>query len=184
MKPSEIDSIVIHCSATPEGKDVTLEDIDAMHKAKGWKMVGYNYVIELDGTIREGRPISMAGAHCNTSGTSGRPYNYHSIGICYIGGIEATKDSRGRIIAKLNSRGRAIPKDTRTDAQKIALHKLVWELFAKYENITDILGHRDASPDKNGDGKISRNEWIKDCPCFDVRSEFPIAICVAERKKK
>ena len=181
MKPSDIDAIVIHCSATPEGKDVTLEDIDAMHKAKGWKMVGYNYVIELDGTVRTGRPLTMVGAHCNTAGTCGRAYNNHSIGICYIGGVEGSKDSKGRIVAKLNSRGRAIPKDTRTPAQKAALVKLVYELIDKYPNICDVLGHRDASPDKNGDGKISRNEWIKDCPCFDVRAEFPMAHCTAKR---
>jgi len=181
MRPSDIDSIVIHCSATPEGKDVTLEDIDAMHKAKGWRMVGYNYVIELDGTVRVGRPLTMDGAHCNTSGTCGRAYNSHSIGICYIGGIEGEKNSRGVIVPKLNANGRPIAKDTRTDAQKMSMHKLVMELVEKYP-ITDILGHRDASPDKNHDGKITRNEWIKDCPCFDVRSEFPIAVCAAKRK--
>lgn len=183
MKPQDIDSIVIHCSATPEGREVTLEDIDAMHKAKGWKMVGYNYVIELDGTVRTGRPITIDGAHCNTAGTSGVAYNKHSIGICYVGGVEGYKDSKGRILAKLDSRGKAIPKDTRTDAQKIAMQKLVLELIDKYP-IVDILGHRDASPDKNKDGRITRNEWIKDCPCFDVRSEFPIAVCIAKRNRK
>ena len=181
MRPQDIDAIVIHCSATPEGREVTLEDIDAMHKAKGWRMVGYNYVIELDGTVRVGRPLTMDGAHCNTAGVSGRPYNSHSIGICYVGGVEGYKDSKGRILPKLNSRGNAIPKDTRTPAQKAAMHKLVMELIEKYP-ITDVLGHRDASPDKNGDGKITKNEWVKSCPCFDVRSEFPIAVCTAKRK--
>ncbi len=181
MRPEDIDAIVIHCSATPEGREVTLEDIDAMHKAKGWKMVGYNYVIELDGTVRVGRPLTISGAHCNTNGVSGRPYNSHSIGICYIGGVEGEKNSKGVIVPKLNARGHAIPKDTRTPAQKIALQKLVFELLDKYPNIKEVIGHRDASPDKNRDGKITRNEWIKDCPCFDVRSEFPMAICSAKR---
>ena len=63
----------------------------------------------------------------------------------------------------------------------MALHKLVFELLDKYPNIKEVIGHRDASTDKNGDGKITRNEWIKDCPCFDVRSEFPMAICSAKR---
>lgn len=165
MRPSDIDSIVIHCSATRAGQDVRASDIDKWHKERGFKMIGYNYVIDLDGTVEDGRPLSMSGAHCNTSGTCGRPYNSHSIGICYIGGL----DKNGK------------PADTRTDAQKMAMHKLVMELVEKY-HITDILGHRDASPDKNHDGKITRNEWIKDCPCFDVRSEFPIAVCVAKRK--
>ena len=60
------------------------------------------------------------------------------------------------------------------------MHKLVMELIEKYP-ITDVLGHRDASPDKNGDGVITKNEWVKTCPCFDVRSEFPIAVCIAHK---
>ena len=59
--------------------------------------------------------------------------------------------------------------------------ELVNNLLEVYP-ITDILGHRDASPDKNGDGKITKNEWVKSCPCFDVRAEFPIAVCTAKRK--
>jgi hypothetical protein len=50
--------------------------------------------------------------------------------------------------------------------------------------IVDVLGHRDASPDKNGDGVITKNEWVKSCPCFSVRDEFPMAVCVAKKKEK
>lgn len=128
-------------------------------------MIGYHYVIDLDGTVETGRPLTMDGAHCNTAGLSGKAYNKHSIGICYIGGL----DKNGN------------PADTRTDAQKRSMSDLIYQLKIDY-NITDILGHRDASPDKNSDGKISKNEWIKQCPCFDVRSEYPVAICVAKRK--
>lgn len=181
MKPENIDAIIIHCSATPGGKDIRAKDIDAMHRAKGWRMIGYNFVIDLDGTIETGRPLTMDGAHCNTPGFSGRSYNTHSIGICYIGGVEGIKNSKGQIVAKLNSRGKPIAKDTRTDAQKMAMHKLVWELFEKYP-IVEILGHRDTSPDLDGDGFINRHEYIKDCPCFDVKSEFPIAVCTGRRK--
>lgn len=183
MKEKDIDAIVIHCSATPEGKPFTLEDIDRMHKAKGWRMVGYNYVIELDGKIRVGRPLTMDGAHANTCGLSGKPYNKHSIGICYIGGIEATTNDKGQLVAKKNAKGKEIAKDTRTPAQKKALVKLVYELIDKYPNIKEVIGHRDTSPDKNGDGFINRYEWIKDCPCFSVRDEFPMSICTAKRKK-
>ena len=165
MRPQDIDAIVIHCSASRAGQDVRASDIDKWHKERGFKMIGYNFVIDLDGTVEVGRPLTMNGAHCNTSGVCGRPYNSHSIGICYVGGL----DKNGK------------PADTRTPAQKAAMHKLVMELIEKYP-ITDVLGHRDASPDKNHDGKITRNEWIKDCPCFDVRSEFPIAVCTAKRK--
>ena len=165
MKKDNIDAIVIHCSATREGQDVRAADIDKWHKERGFKMIGYHYVIDLDGTIEIGRPLTMDGAHCNTSGTSGRPSNKHSIGICLIGGLD--KDGN--------------PKNTFTDAQMLALHTLVAELEIQY-NIIDVLGHRDASPDKNGDGVISKNEWIKMCPCFDVRAQFPIATCIAEKK--
>ena len=167
MKATDIDAIVIHCSATREGQDVRAADIDKQHKERGFKCIGYNYVIDLDGTIEEGRPLTMDGAHCNTAGLSGRSYNKHSIGICYIGGLD--KDGKA--------------KDTRTQAQKISTHRLIFDiLLPKYPNIVEIIGHRDASPDLNGDGQISRNEWVKMCPCFDVRSEFPVAICTAEKK--
>lgn len=178
MDPKKIDAIVIHCSATPAGLDVRAADIDRYHKKKGWKMIGYNYVIDLDGTVEVGRPLTMDGAHCNTAGVSGKSYNQHSIGICYIGGLESTRDKHGNIVAKKDARGKSIPKDTRTDAQKLAMHKLVMDLIMEYP-IIEVIGHRDASPDKDGNGVINRYEWIKDCPCFSVKSEFPIAICRA-----
>lgn len=160
-----IDSIVIHCSATRAGQDVRAADIDKWHKERGFAMIGYNYVIDLDGTVEVGRPLSMDGAHCNTAGLSGESYNKHSIGICYVGGL----DENGN------------PADTRTPEQKLSMTNLVNKLCDEYP-ITEIIGHRDASPDRNGDGVISRNEWIKQCPCFDVKSEFPMAICKAKRK--
>lgn len=181
MKPSDVDSIVIHCSATPEGMDFRAADIDRMHKERGFSEIGYHYVIDIDGTVEVGRVTTKSGAHCADKGFSGRPYNSHSIGICYIGGVEATTNSKGQIISKLDKNGRAIPKDTRTPEQKKAMAELVYNLLEVYP-ITDILGHRDASPDKNGDGKITKNEWVKSCPCFDVRAEFPIAVCTAKRK--
>lgn len=177
-----IDAIVIHCSATPAGLDYRAADIDRWHRDKGWKMIGYNYVIDLDGTVEAGRPLTMDGAHCNTAGLSGVPYNKHSIGICYIGGIEAAHNSKGKIIAKLDSRGKPIPADTRTDAQKMAMHRLVSELMDRFP-IIEVIGHRDASPDKDGNGVINQYEWIKDCPCFEVKAEFPMAICIGKAKK-
>ena len=167
MKPENIDAIVIHCSATRAGQDVHAADIDKWHKERGFACIGYNFVIDLDGTVEVGRPLNRDGAHCNTAGLSGVSYNKHSIGICYVGGLDAFGNSA----------------DTRTDAQKQALHTLVFRLMEKYP-IVEVIGHRDASPDKNGDGVISRNEWIKQCPCFSVKEEFPVAICTTERKKK
>lgn len=154
---NKIDSIVIHCSATKEGVDYRVKDIDKWHRERGFQMIGYHYVIDLDGTVELGRPLSMNGAHCNTAGLSGESYNKHSIGICYVGGLDRN--------------GKA--KDTRTDAQKAALRTLVARLREKYP-IKEVIGHRDASPDKNGDGKVTPDEYIKLCPCFDVKSEFPM----------
>ena len=181
---NKIDSIIIHCSATPEGKDVKTAEIDREHRAKGWKMIGYNFVVELDGTVVPGRPLTMDGAHCNTAGFSGQSYNKHSIGICYVGGVEATTDSKGRIVPKLNAKGKPIAKDTRTPEQKEALADLVYKLMEDYPGIVEVLGHRDTSPDLNGDGFINRYEWIKECPCFEVKSEFPMAVCTAKRGGK
>ena len=161
-----IDAIVIHCSATRAGQDVRAADIDKWHKERGLARIGYNYVIDLDGTVEVGRPLTMGGAHCNTAGLSGVNYNKHSIGICYVGGL----DENGE------------PADTRTAEQKQALAELVYKLMDEHPGIVEVIGHRDASPDENGDGVISRNEWIKQCPCFDVKSEFPIAVCVGRRK--
>ena len=165
MKKENIDALVIHCSATREGQNIKASDIDKWHKEKGWKMIGYNYVVDLDGTIEVGRPLTMAGAHLNEKGFSGKPYNLHSIGICYIGGL----DKKGK------------PKDTRTKKQKRALHNLIYSLVMQYP-IVEIIGHRDASPDLNNDGQITQNEWVKTCPCFDVASEYPLAVIKAEKK--
>ena len=94
----KIDKIIIHCSASREGQNVTVEQIDKMHRQRGFACIGYHYVIYLDGSIHEGRDISKVGAH-----TTG--YNTGSIGICYIGGL----DKKGKI------------KDTRNYHQDNAL---------------------------------------------------------------
>lgn len=166
MKASDIDSIVIHTSATREGQDVRMSDIDKWHKERGFACCGYHYVIDLDGKVEVGRPLSMDGAHCNTKGVSGKSYNKHSVGICYVGGLDKNGNA----------------KDTRTEAQKKAMRELIDSLMDKYP-IIEVIGHRDASPDQNGDGQITKNEWIKLCPCFEVRAEFPMAICIGKRKK-
>lgn len=121
----KIDKIIVHCSATPEGKPFTVEQIRAWHttpkpKGNGWRDIGYHFVIYLDGSIHAGRPIEQIGAHCSG-------HNATSIGICYIGGC--AKDGN-------------TPKDTRTPAQKAALVKLIKELKASYPKAT-IHGHRE-----------------------------------------
>lgn len=143
----KIDKIIIHCSASKEGVDIGVKEIDVLHKKRGFKEIGYHYVIRINGVIEIGRDISKIGAH-----TTG--YNTGSIGICYVGGL----DKNGKI------------KDTRTYQQKNALYQLVKKLMEIYP-IKEVKGHRDYSPDTNGDGVISKYEWIKGCPCFEV-SEF------------
>ena len=114
----EINRIILHCSATPEGKDFTVADIDRWHKQRGWQGIGYHYVVYRDGSIHNGRDIAVAGAH-----TSG--YNKDSIGICYIGGVAADGKT---------------PKDTRTAEQIVALRELVDKLKKQYPQAT-IHGH-------------------------------------------
>lgn len=119
-KMRKITEIIIHCSATPEGRKVTTAQIDRWHKERGFKKIGYHYVIYLDGSIHVGRKEEEIGAH-----TVG--HNANSIGICYVGGC--AKDGR-------------TPKDTRTEAQKNALCGLLSELVNKYTDAS-IHGHRE-----------------------------------------
>ena len=116
----KINEIIVHCAATREGRDFTVEDITRWHKARGFATIGYHYVIYRDGSIHEGRPLEQIGAHCVG-------HNKHSIGICYIGGCA----SDGKT-----------PKDTRTSEQKEALLSLLRRLKARFPNAT-IHGHRD-----------------------------------------
>ena len=155
MKKEEIDAIIVHCSATKEGRAFDWRDIDRMHVERGFQCIGYNYVITLDGQVQIGRSLQIPGAHCNTKGFSGKSYNRHSIGICYIGGLDA--------------QGKA--KDTRTPEQKKALRELIAKLVKEYP-IKEILGHRDTSPDLNGDRIVEPFEWIKQCPCFNAKDEY------------
>lgn len=166
MKPSDIDAIVIHCSATREGKPYYAKDVERWHKERGFKCIGYHYVIDLDGTVEAGRPLNQQGAHANTPGLSGESYNKHSIGICYIGGLA----SDGKTW-----------KDTRTPEQKESMFKLVSDLMDQFPTIKEVIGHRDTSPDRDGNGEVEQGEWIKNCPCFDVRDEFPMAVCTTNK---
>lgn len=124
MRP--IRKIILHCSATAEGKAFTIDDIRRWHTApvnkggRGWKDIGYHFVVHLDGSIHAGRPLEQSGAHC-------LGHNRDSIGICYVGGCAADGKT---------------PKDTRTPAQKAALRKLVAELRQQYPAAT-LHGHRE-----------------------------------------
>ena len=92
----EIDAIIVHCSATREGQNIGKSETTQMHLQRGFNTIGYNYVIRLDGSVEVGRSLTIPGAHCNTKGTSGVSYNRHSIGICYVGGLDANGKRRTR----------------------------------------------------------------------------------------
>lgn len=143
-----IDLIVIHCSATQEDRCYTEQDLDADHRRRGFDGAGYHFYIRKNGCIKGTRPIEKIGAHA-------KGYNAGSIGICYEGGL----DCNGK------------PKDTRTQWQRHSLRVLVLTLLKDYPGAR-VCGHRDLSPDLNGNGEIEPEEWIKACPCFEVKEEF------------
>ncbi len=145
---------VYHCSADQEGIDHPLKHYDKMHRKRGFRKFAYHFLIHLDGSIDIGRLLKEIGAHAKGK-------NLHSVGICYVGGL--TRETIPGIIPK--------PKDTRTVAQVHALRALDKALESMFPG-SEAVGHRDLSVDLNGDGVISKNEWMKDCPCFDVKTQL------------
>lgn len=123
----KIKEIIIHCSATKCGRDFRANDIELWHMERDFPMsggtyCGYHYVIDLDGHIEIGKPLQYTGCHC-------KGHNAQSIGICYIGGLDA--DGK--------------PADTRTLEQK----KSMWSLVTLLHNVfpeAKICGHRDFAP--------------------------------------
>ena len=105
-----IKEIILHCSATPEGKDYSVDTIRKWHIQRGFNDIGYHYVIYRDGSIHNGRDVNISGAHCTN-------HNSKSIGICYIGGLDSTGKK---------------PKDTRTEEQKKSFVSLVKQLMSIY----------------------------------------------------
>lgn len=143
-----IKRIFIHCTA---GYQSSYSDagLVAEFKRKGWSAPGYHYVVRPDGSIFNMWPEDKI-----SNGVAG--FNSTAINISYVGGVDKTH-----------------PKgiDNRTDAQKQALIILLQDLKKKYPNAV-IMGHRDASPDKNGNGIIEPSEYIKACPCFNAMEEY------------
>lgn len=116
----KITEIILHCAATPEGKDYTVQQIDQWHRARGFNGIGYHFVIYRDGTVHPGRGLEKVGAHCTG-------HNANTIGVCYIGGVAADGKT---------------PKDTRTPAQRTALEALVRKLVAEHPGAT-VHGHNE-----------------------------------------
>lgn len=142
--------LIVHCTATPEGRDYGAKDVDRWHRQRGFNMIGYHYLVRLDGTIERGRPEEMIGAHCTG-------HNAHSIGVCYVGGMQTLTPA-----LSLTGRGgiegeKFVPADTRTEAQTEALRRLLKELKERYPRAL-IVGHN----------TFAR----KACPCFDAAKEY------------
>lgn len=136
-KQREITSyIVVHCSATPETMDIGVDEIRKWHRQKGWLDVGYNKVIRRDGTIEDGRPINVPGAHA-------RGYNHISVGICLIGGVESD-------IKK--------PEANYTHAQWNSLEELVRDLKEMYPSAV-LVGHRDLPNVRKDCPSFDVQEW-------------------------
>lgn len=148
------DFIVIHCSATSPHSDIGADEIKLWHTrpkpdGNGWSSIGYHEVIRRDGTIEFGRHPDAIGAHV-------RGQNARSIGICLVGGIDADGN----------------PENNFTEEQFDSLRASVAHKQRAYP-FARVVGHRDLSPDLNGDGIITSDEWMKACPSFEVSEVFP-----------
>jgi len=141
----KINKIVIHCTAT--SPSATAQSILDGWRKKGWTSNGYHWLID-----RFGFTTRLQDDELVSNGVKG--HNSRSIHLCYIGGLVKGK-----------------PTDTRTLEQKETLKMLIDEYLVKYPN-SEVLGHRDLSPDLDKDGIVEPNEWVKSCPCYDVKKEY------------
>lgn len=132
--------LTIHCAATPEGRDVKAGTIDDWDRAK-FGQVSYHGIIELDGTYVVGLPDTKKGAHVGGKNTG-------NIGICYVGGMDKQMKK---------------PKDTRTDAQKATMRRIVIQYRAKYPGIV-VRGHRDWPGVAKACPSFDVAEWLKTIP--------------------
>ena len=138
----KIKYIAVHCTAGSQ--KATVNDLLAEFKRKGWKAPGYHYVITADGKIHQ-----LLDTEKVSNGVKG--FNSVTVNIAYTGGMDGV--------------------DNRTDEQKKSLVTLLKLLRKRYPDAV-IQGHRDFSPDLNGNGKIEKSEWIKMCPSFDAKPEY------------
>lgn len=153
----KINLIVIHCSATRVTQNYTFDQLTKDHKKRKFRKAGYHFYIRKDGSRFIGRELDEIGAHIGDVGK-----NADSLGICYEGGY--SKDFK--------------PADTRTEEQKAEILATILEVLSKLKAAGQdvagirIVGHRDLSPDRDGDGVVEPHEWVKYCPCFDAIPEY------------
>lgn len=136
--------LVIHCTATPEGREVKAPEIREWHtaappKGRGWKQVGYTDLFHLDGTVErlvQNNEDAKVDPWEITNGAAG--YNQVSRHIVYAGGV---------------ARDGKTPKDTRTPGQINAMEKYVKDFHRRFPDVK-IIGHNQLA--------------AKACPSFDV----------------
>ena len=142
LRKTPIDTIMVHCTATPPKREVTVAELDSWHKAKNFERcsnghyAGYHLLVHIDGSYERIRPDNERGQHCPQSNMNNR-----AVSVCYVGGVDNNNK----------------PCDTRTEAQKKTLVTLLRTLRAKYPN-AQIVGHRNYAP--------------KACPSFDAKEEY------------
>lgn len=137
MKPADVKFLVVHCAATPADMDIGVAEIDRWHKAKGWKGVGYHYVIRRDGTIEKGRQDDEQGAH--------EPrVNDRSLGICLVGGLSPDGHSG---------------ENNFTGLQMTMLRTLLNKLKVGDYRTAEVLGHRDIPGVKKDCPSFDVRKW-------------------------
>lgn len=170
--------IAIHCSA---GYALIPSIEKFWYNNLKWKSPGYHIIVYENGTCwyvtKNGSystDVTKLDLNKITNGVLG--FNSETIHISYIGGVEKTNTSKA--------------SDSRTPAQKKAIIdsiKIVQDILKKSgQDISKIKiqGHRDFSPDKNGNGVVDSWERIKECPSFDAIPEYKTLIPSANKNIK
>ncbi len=143
--------VIWHCSATPPSQDIGAKEIDEMHRDQGWNGIGYHLVIRRNGVVNRGEPLANVGAHA-------KGYNFTSVAVCMIGGIQEGTEDDNRPIAENNF----------TAEQWSSAKHVFTFLGMNYPNVEHV-GHRDLSLDTDNDGRIQKYEFMKECPCYSVK---------------
>lgn len=155
---SKLKYLVIHCLATPEGREITRQDLEQWHlKERGWSRLGYSDLIHIDGRLEnliEFDQDDNVDSWEISNGAKG--YNGIARHVAYVGGASSKKEAWMKHYP---------PKDTRTEAQNYTLEQYVRFTILRHPNIK-VIGHNEISN--------------KSCPSFDVKLWLR-SICIDEK---
>lgn len=138
LKPEDVKYIVIHASATRADQDWGAAEIEQWHRERGFRKIGYHFVIRRDGSVEYGRGLTEIGAHV-------KGYNNNSIGICQMGGIDAEGNAENNF----------------TEMQFDALAHILRFLKRYFPN-ADVVGHRDLPGVQKECPCFDVNTWLTD----------------------